>query len=128
MITIGILSKKTGVNIETIRYYEKIGLIPPPPRKDSGHRIYGPDLVNRLRFIRRGRELGFSLNDIRSLVGANDRPPNCDEVHLLTKTHLLDIRSKIVDLKKLEATLSSMANKCERGSAPDCPIIEALAR
>lgn len=128
MLTIGKLSEQTSVKIETIRYYEKIGMMPDPPRKASGHRTYTRELVDRLRFIRRGRELGFSLNDIRGLLGVEDNSPTCAEVHELTKTHLDTIRSKITDLRKLEKTLTLIADKCERGQTPDCPIIDALAR
>jgi MerR family mercuric resistance operon transcriptional regulator len=127
MISIGVLSTKTKVNIETIRYYEKIGLMPRAPRKASGHRIYGNDLVDRLMFIRRGRELGFSLDDIRNLMGMEDGKPSCADVHALTEKHLRGIRSKIADLKKLEKTLSHMAARCVGGQTPDCPVIEALA-
>ena len=127
MITIGTLSRKTAVKIETVRYYEKIGVMPDPPRKASGHRTYSADLVDRLRFIRRSRELGFSLRDIRELLGVDDNPPSCADVHALTRTHLANVRGKIADLKKLEAMLSGIADKCGRGTTPDCPVIEALA-
>ena len=103
-VTIGKLSNHTGVNIETIRYYEKIGLMPKPPRKEGGHRIYDDTLTNRLRFIRRGRELGFSLEDIRMMIGLEDGEPSCEQVHAMTQLHLDNIRQKIVDLKKLEKT------------------------
>ena len=127
MLTIGKLSEQTSVKIETIRYYEKIGIMPDPPRKASGHRTYTADLVDRLRFIRRGRELGFTLNDIRDLLGVEDNPPTCAEVHDLTKIHLNTIREKITDLRKLEKTLTLIADKCERGQTPDCPVVDALA-
>lgn len=125
-LTIGKLSDHTGVKIETIRYYEKIGLMPPPARKPSGHRIYDDDLANRLKFIRRGRELGFSLDDIRTLLGLEDRKPACSKVYRVTSAHLDVIRTKIADLKKLEKTLSSVANKCDRNETPDCAIIKTL--
>jgi len=127
MITIGNLSKETGVKIETIRYYEKVSLMPDPLRKESGHRLYGIEQVKQLRFIKRARELGFSLADIRELIGAENDPPKCEDVFDLTQTHLADIREKIADLKRLETRLSSIAKNCARGDDPNCPIIDALS-
>ena len=127
MITIGKLSRETGVKIETIRYYEKIELMPTPFRKESGHRIYESEQVKQLHFIKRARELGFSLNDIRELIGANNETPSCDEVFLLTQTHLSNIREKIVDLRKLENRLSSIAKDCESNNEANCPIIDVLS-
>ncbi len=124
---IGALSDHTGVNIETIRYYEKIGLLAKPPRAPSGHRVYDGALAGKLRFIRRARDLGFSLDDIRSLLGMEDKPPSCAEVYELTENHLANIRAKIADLKRLERTLSKVAEDCEKTATPDCPIIKALS-
>lgn len=126
-ITIGDLSTATGVKIETIRYYEKIGLMPDPGRSDGGHRIYSPSHIRRLAFIRRSRELGFSLGDIRALTGLEDRAPSCEDVHELTLHHLGDIRRKIADLKKLERTLSKISSECTKTDTPECPIIDALS-
>lgn len=125
-LTIGRLSDQTGVNIETIRYYEKIGLMPAPPRTESGRRLYDSALADRLCFIRRGRELGFSLDDIRALVGLEDRKPTCAEVFEITSAHLKMIRTKISDLKKLERTLSTVAKGCSRNKSPDCAILDKL--
>ena len=125
-LTIGKLSNQTGVKIETIRYYEKIGLVPPPPRKQGGHRIYNDDLAQRLRFIRRSRELGFSLDDIRALLGLEDKKPSCAQVYDISTEHLSEIRKKIADLKKLEKSLSAMAKKCDRNESPECAIIKEL--
>lgn len=127
MITIGKLSQETGVKIETIRYYEKEGLMPEPSRKASGHRIYGIDQVKQLRFIKRGRELGFSLSEIRELIGTENNPPNCNDVFTLTDRHLASIRAKIIDLRKLEKRLSSIASECHQNDNPNCPIIDALS-
>lgn len=126
ILTIGKLSDRTGVKIETIRYYEKIGLLPPAPRKQSGHRIYDSASVDRLCFIKRGRELGFSISNIRSLLGLEDEKPSCGQVYEITKMHLADIRSKIADLKRLEKTLSRVARECDRNAGPNCAIIEML--
>lgn len=123
---IGELSRKTGVHIETIRYYEKIGLAPKPPRSSAGRRIYNDAHRRRLMFIRRARELGFSLDDIRSLLGLADDAPSCAEVYTLTERHLEGIRSRIADLKRLETTLSRVARDCERQETPECPILDVL--
>lgn len=125
--TIGRLSDETGVNIETIRYYERIGLMPQPPRSDGGRRIYSAAYSRRLAFIRRGRELGFSLDDIRSLMGLQDHAPTCAEAYGLAARHLDEIRSKIVDLKRMERALSKTASACERNVDAECPLIEALS-
>lgn len=127
MITIGKLSRETGVKIETIRYYEKIALMPNPLRKESGHRVYDIEQVNQLKFIKRARELGFSLSDIRDLIGADSNPPSCSEVFTLTHNHITNIREKISDLKKLEKRLSSIAKNCEHNNEPNCPIIDVLS-
>ncbi len=125
--SIGRLSRHTGVNIETIRYYEHIGLLPAPARTQGGHRSYDLDAARRLNFIKRSRALGFSLADIRSLLGLNDNEPSCGEVMSLTRTHLEGVRAKIADLKRLEQTLSRVVAQCEGGDDPACPVIEALS-
>lgn len=127
MITIGKLSKETGVKIETVRYYEKIALMPDPLRKESGHRLYGIEQVKQLQFIKRARELGFSLADIRELIGADNDPPKCNDVYTLTQNHITKIRENITDLKKLETRLSTIAKNCERNNEPNCPIIDVLS-
>lgn len=126
MHSIGAVSDQTGVKIETIRYYEKIGLMPAAPRKQSGHRVYPKELVERLRFIRRGRELGFPLDDIRALLGLEDETPSCEQVYHKTAAHLEVIRQKIADLKRLEKTLSRVAASCDKSKSPDCAIIKTL--
>jgi MerR family mercuric resistance operon transcriptional regulator len=126
-LSIGRLSKHTGCNVETIRYYEKAGLLPPPPRTAGGHRIFGSDHAKRLGFIRRSRELGFSLDEIRALLGLADGGKyDCGRVKEITIHHLQSVKEKIQDLRKLERTLTTISNECEGGIAPNCPIIEAL--
>lgn len=125
-ITIGRLSAHSGVNIETIRYYERVGLTPAPPRSSGGRRLYGGDDAKRLSFIRRARKLGFRLEAIRSLLGLNDGPPSCAEVHALTARHLEAVREKIAALCRLETTLTETAAACEKSAEPACPIIDAL--
>ncbi len=126
-LTIGKMSKLTGCNIETIRYYERIGIMPAPPRTTGGHRVYGQDQVKRLTFIRRGRELGFKLAEVRGLLRLVDGDDyTCGEVKLLTLDHAREVRGKIADLRKMERVLTKMAAECEGGEVPECPIIEAL--
>lgn len=126
-LTIGTLAARTACKIETIRYYEKIGLLPAPPRSEGGHRVYGEDQVRRLRFIRRGRELGFSVADLRALLGlADEKAYKCGEVKAITVHHLQQVRDKIGDLRRLERTLARISSQCKGGIRPACPIIEAL--
>src|SRR6266481_7811979 len=100
-LTRGALAARTGCNIETIRYYEKVGLLPPPPRSAGGHRLYGQDLVRRLNFVRRSRDLGFSIEEIRELLRLVDGGNyTCAQVEALALEHVQDIRRKIADLKK----------------------------
>ena len=125
---IGTLSAETGVNIETIRYYEKIGLIPAPPRTEGRQRVYDAIHLKRLTFIRRGRELGFSLNEIRALLGlVRGGDLSCAEVKTMTEQHVTDIRRKVKDLKRLERVLTELADKCRGNAVPDCPILDVLS-
>ncbi|MDH3701957.1 MAG: helix-turn-helix domain-containing protein [Alphaproteobacteria bacterium] len=125
--TRGRLSKRTGCNIETIRYYESIGLVPDPPRTAGRHRVYGEEHLKRLTFICRSRELGFSLSEIRSLLALVDGgDSSCAEVQALTLAHVGDVKRKIADLRRMERVLSAMAVQCEDDEIPECPIIDAL--
>ena len=126
-LTRGALAKKTGVNIETIRYYEKIGVMPDPVRSGSGYRVYDEPDLKRLSFIRKCRELGFSLNEVRGLLGLVDGGDyTCAEVHDISIVHLSEVRQKIRHLEKMERTLKKMVSQCDRGLVPECPIIDAL--
>lgn len=126
-LSIGALAKGTGVNLETIRYYERIGLMPAPPRTAGGHRVYGRDHLKRLAFVRRARELGFGLDEIRTLLGLVDGGDrNCAEVREITLRHLAQVRSKIEDLARLERSLADMAARCTGDTMPDCPVIDVL--
>ncbi len=128
-LTIGGLSKGTGCNIETIRYYERIGLMPTPPRSQGGHRLYDEEHLKRPTFIRRSRELGFTLKEVRDLLRLVDGGSyTCAEVRTLTLDHAGEVRRKIEDLRKLEDVLKEMAAQCEGGEVPQCPIIDALYR
>ena len=127
VFAIGEMSRRTGVNIETVRYYEKIGLMPKPNRSEGGNRLYNDVLLQRLFFIKRCREIGFSQAEIKALLSMVDHEDvTCAEVHDITTAHVADIRQKIKDLRKLERVLTQMANECSRGDVPECPIIEAL--
>lgn len=125
-LTIGALSGRSGVNIETIRYYERIGLLPAPPRSQGGHRLYGGDLLKRLVFIRRSRELGFTIDEIRNLLGLMGGSHTCGEVRAVALAHLEAIRAKVADLRRMERTLAETAARCEGGDTPECPILDAL--
>ena len=124
---IGELSRLTGVNIETIRYYEKIKMLRPPPRTEGGRRIYGPSETRVLAFIRRGRELGFGLEDIRALLalGAPGKA-SCADVREIAAHHLDNIRAKIADLRKLERLLSKTIAQCSGNRVPDCAVLDIL--
>lgn len=123
----GELAKRTGVNIETIRYYEKIGLLPEPPRTPGGHRIYDESLLKRLSFVRRCRELGFSLDELRGLLELVDGGSySCAEVLESVQAHLRRINGKIRDLRKMQKTLRELSNQCTGEDVPGCPIVEVL--
>ncbi len=127
VLSIGALSQRTGCNIETIRYYERIGLMPPPPRTAGGHRSYAKSHERRLVFIRRCRELGFSIEEVRVLLDLVDGGHySCGEVKAVTDRHLEDLRAKIADLKKLQSTLATISAACNGGQVPECPIIDTL--
>jgi MerR family transcriptional regulator, mercuric resistance operon regulatory protein len=124
---IGELSRLCGVHIETIRYYEKIGMLPAPPRTESGRRAYGPKETRILVFIRRGRELGFTLDQIRALLAlGGPGKASCAEVREIANHHIEDISAKINDLTKLARLLRKTVAQCSGGKAPDCPVLDIL--
>ncbi len=126
-ITRGELAKRSGCHLETVRYYEQIGLLLPPERTKGGHRLYKDNDQRRLRFILRSRELGFSIDEIRSLLSLVDaKTYTCGEIHDLTVDHLGSVQRKIVDLKRLERTLIKISGECAGGAIPDCPVINTL--
>lgn len=124
---IGEMSRQSGVNIETIRYYERIKMLPVPPRTASGRRVYAAADLRILAFIRRARELGFSLDEIRALLrlGAPGAA-SCREVREIAAHHLRDIRAKIADLAKLERLLAKTIARCSGGRVPICPVLDIL--
>ena len=125
--TIGQLSRRTGVNIETIRYFEKVGLIESPPRTEGGHRVYGDDHQRALGFIRRARELGFTPDEVRGILHLGG-PANacCDEVREIASKHLQTVRTKMADLARLEQLLASTIDRCSGDHAPHCAVIDMI--
>ena len=128
-LAIGALSGRSGVNIETIRYYERIGLLRKPARSAAGYRLYRPDDVARLNFVRRARDLGFSIEDVRRLLDLADRKPrSCEGAREIAQAHLDEVRAKIADLRQMEDVLSVTVKDCARGAVPDCPLLRSLDR
>jgi MerR family mercuric resistance operon transcriptional regulator len=126
-VPIGELSRRTGVHIETIRYYEKIKMLPSPGRTAGGHRVYGPQEARILAFIRRGRELGFTLDEIRALLDlSGPGRASCAAVRAIARRHLDDVRAKINDLTKLERLLGRTVARCSGKKVPDCPVLDIL--
>jgi MerR family mercuric resistance operon transcriptional regulator len=127
-IQIGELSRRTGCNIETIRYYERIALLPAPARSAGRYRIYDTGDVRRLAFIRRARELGFALDEIRLLLALSDNgDAACAEVRQVAASHLAEVRTKIADLQAMEHILAEAVQRCAAGELPGCPIMNALS-
>lgn len=126
---IGVLSKRTGCNIETIRYYERVRLLPTPSRSAGGYRLYGTEHLKRLAFVRRARALGFSIDEVRALLAlADHRKRPCAEARSLAATHLEDVRAKIASLKEMERVLRETVARCASDKGSHCPLIEALYR
>jgi len=126
-VTIGGLSTATGVKIETIRYYERAGLISPPLRTGGNYRSYAPEDVARLRFIKRTRDLGFRLEEVRALLDISvQQDRDCCEIDALATEHLAEVDRKIADLTSLRQQLSSMIASCRGGTVADCQILEAF--
>ncbi len=126
-VTIGELSRRTGVNIETIRYFERVGLISSPPRTEGGHRIYDQDHLRALGFIRRARELGFTPEEVRGILNlGGPAGACCDEVREIASNHLQTVRSKMADLARLEGLLSSTIDRCSGDHAPNCAVIDMI--
>jgi MerR family mercuric resistance operon transcriptional regulator len=125
--TIGQLSQRTGANIETIRYYERIGLLPLALRQGR-YRSYDGSDVGRLGFVRRSRELGFSIKEVRALLDlAAGGHESCADARDLAAVHLKDVRSRIADLRRMERTLATTVLACDEGDDAVCPLIETLA-
>ena len=125
---IGELASATATNVETVRYYEKIGLLPPPARSSANYRNYGNAHLARLSFIRRSRDLGFTLEAVRELLTlSDDKMQSCDAVDNIAQTHRAEIDRKIGDLTALRGELDRVIGSCRHGTVADCKIIETLA-
>ncbi|MEX1081695.1 MAG: MerR family DNA-binding protein [Halofilum sp. (in: g-proteobacteria)] len=128
-MTIGRLAKATEVGVETIRYYEREGLLEPPDRTASGYRLYPPKAVERLGFIRRAKALGFSLAEIRELLGLADPRGDRAKVKALTEHKLAEIDQRIEELRRMRQALAGLDRQCSgHGPVEGCPIIEALTQ
>jgi Cu(I)-responsive transcriptional regulator len=126
--SIGALARATSTKVETIRYYESIALLSAPARTAGNYRAYGQGHLNRLSFIRRSRDLGFSLKKVRELLGlADDRSRDCGEVDMIAREHLCEIERKIADLAALRRELKGIIEQCGHGTIEECRIIEALS-
>ena len=129
-LTIGRLAREVGVNLETVRYYERRGLLPEPPRSASGYRLFPSDAARRLRFIRRAQELSFSLKEIQELLSLRvSRTTTSRDIRARAETKIADIDAKIRSLESMKKTLYKLTNVCE-GCVPvaECPILESLDR
>lgn len=125
---IGEIASTTATNIETVRYYEKIGLLPLPARDAANYRNYGQEHLARLSFIRRARDLGFTLDHVRELLGLADRrDQSCAAVDAIATAHLAEIDRKIADLQALRSELGRLIGDCRQGTVAECLIIETLA-
>ncbi len=121
------LARLTGCNLETIRYYENIGIMPEPPRTARNYRVYDDSHVARLRFVMRARDLGFTLEEIRDLLGLVDgRVGTCADVQAMAQRHIKAVRAKIADLRRIEKVLSETVSRCSGDEVPDCAVIDAL--
>ncbi len=128
VLTIGRLAEATGTNVETIRFYEKSGILPPPARTDGNYRSYEPSHLNRLSFIRRARELGFSLDQVKALLQlSDDRSRSCAAIDDIAKLHRIEVERKIKDLVSLKSELDRIIDTCSCGTVAECRIIESLS-
>jgi len=125
---IGELGRRTDMKVETIRYYEQVGLLPAPARTPGNYRAYDTEHLKRLTFIRRSRELGFSIDQIRALLDlADQRERSCEAVDIIAKQHRGEVDRKIADLRALRRELDSMIDQCRHGTVAECRIIETLS-
>lgn len=129
MMRIGEFARRSGSKVETIRYYETQGLLPEPDRTLAGYRMYGPGDVARLGFITRGRALGFSIAEIRELIGLEENPAlSCGEVDEMARRHRDQVRIKLAQLRRLDKALADLVAGCRGGRRSDCAILQALQR
>lgn len=127
-LTIGNVARQAGVGVETVRFYEREGVIDEPPRRMSGYRQYPPETVARIRFVRRAKELGFTLKEIKELLLLRASPGSrCADVRQRAQAKVEDIQQRIFDLQKMEKALKQLMTACRgRGPVTECPILEAM--
>lgn len=129
VLSIGELAELTGCEVPTIRYYEQVGILDKAARTQGGHRCYTDAQLQRLRFVRQSRDLGFSLEEVKELLRlADNREANCDSVDRIVSLRLADVREKITHLLALEAELKRMGRGCRQGKIADCRIVQALSQ
>jgi MerR family gold-responsive transcriptional activator of gol and ges genes len=127
-MNIGSLSKSSGVNAKLIRHYESIGLIPRASRSPSGYRVYSENDVQFLRFVKRARSLGFSMKEIKKLLGLwRNKSRASKEVKAMALSHIKELEAKIAEMREMAENLKSLAKSCHGDSLPDCPILNDLA-
>ena len=127
MLTIGTMAKRTGTKVQTIRYYEQIGLMPEPGRTEGGQRRYDSDELDRLSFIRHSRQLGFSLDAIRELLDLSDHPDRpCDEADVIARRQLRQVEQRMKRLTALRTELKRMVQECSGGNTANCRVLEVL--
>ena len=127
MLTIGTLGKKTGTKVQTIRYYEQIGLMPEPGRTGGGQRRYDDAQLDRLSFVRHARQLGFSLEAIRELLDLSDDPNRpCQEADAIARRQLIQVEQRMARLEALQKELKRMVHECSGGKSSDCRVLEVL--
>lgn len=128
-MNIGEAAKASGVSAKMIRYYESVGLVPPAIRTESGYRVYGDSDVHGLRFIRRARDLGFSVSEIHDLLGLwRDRSRKSVDVKRMAQRHIADLHRRIEELRQMADTLQTLVSCCAGNDRPECPILADLAR
>jgi Cu(I)-responsive transcriptional regulator len=128
VVNIGALARAAKTRAETIRYYERIGLLPAPPRTAGNYRAYSAAHVERLIFVRRARDLGFSVAQIAALLGLADRrEQSCEAVDAIARAHLAEVKRKLADLAALRRELDALIAQCQHGTIAECRILEALA-
>ena len=126
-MNIGEAARASGISAKMIRYYESTGLLPAADRRDSGYRDYGEDDLHRLRFVRRARELGFSMHDIGELLALwSDRNRSTEEVRVVTRRHVAELEAQAVKIQEMVGTLRGLVAQCAKGDRPHCPIIVEL--
>lgn len=127
-VPIGLVSRRSGCSIDTIRFYEKTGILPQPRRTEAGRRVFDESDIARITFVRRARELGFSLDEVRGLLAlAEGTGDSCDQVRSLARHHLDEIATRIADLTTMQTVLDALVAQCAQGTNPTCPLITALS-